>query len=93
MDIKTIAYNSLKELQKEKEVSKKVKINDKTVILGDAAILDSISIVNFFMKIENKISNIKKKKFTIKLNDIHRQNKGKKSLILGDFVKVLQKLV
>lgn len=93
MDIKTIAYNSLKELQKEKEVSKKVKINDKTVILGDAAILDSISIVNFFMKVENKISNIKKKKFTIKLNDIHRQNKGKKSLILGDFVKVLQKLV
>lgn len=93
MDIKTIAYNSLKELQKEKEVSKKVKINDKIVILGDAAILDSISIVNFFMKVENKISNIKKKKFTIKLNDIHRQNKGKKSLILGDFVKVLQKLV
>ena len=93
MDIKTIAHNSLKELQKEKEVSKKVKINDKIVILGDAAILDSISIVNFFMKVENKISNIKKKKFTIKLNDIHRENKGKKSLILGDFVKVLQKLV
>lgn len=93
MDIKTIAYNSLKELQKEKEISKKVKINDKIVILGDAAILDSISIVNFFMKVENKISNIKKKKFTIKLNDIHRENKGKKSLILGDFVKVLQKLV
>ena len=61
MNIKTIAYNSLKELQKEKEISKSAKINDKIVILGDGALLDSISIVNFFMKVETKISNIKKK--------------------------------
>ena len=93
MNIKTIAYNSLKELQKEKEISKSAKINDKIVILGDGALIDYISIVNFFLKVETKISNIKKKKFTIKLNDIHRQNKGKKSLILGDFIKVLKKLV
>ena len=67
MNIKTIAYNSLKELQKEKEISKSAKINDKIVILGDGALLDSISIVNFFMKVETKISNIKKKKVYYKI--------------------------
>jgi len=45
------------------------------------------------MKIENSISKKKKKKFIIKLNDIHKLNKGKTSLYLGDFIKVLTKLI
>ena len=93
MDIKKIVQDSIFELQKEKEIPKNQKINDKVVIIGDGAILDSISIVNFFMKVESKIYKIKKKKFVIKLNEIHKLNKGKNSLYLGDFVKVLKKLI
>lgn len=93
MDIKSISYAAIKDLQKENEIPKNKKISDKTVLIGDGALLDSISIVNFFMKIENSISKKKKKKFIIKLNDIHKLNKGKTSLYLGDFIKVLTKLI
>lgn len=93
MDVKKIIQNSIKNLQKDKEIPKKIKINDKTVIMGDGALLDSISIVNFFMKIENEISKQTGKKFIIKLQEIHKLNKGKTSLYLGDFIKLLKKLV
>ena len=56
MDIKKIVQNSIKKLQNDNEIPSGQKINDKSVIMGDGALLDSISIVNFFMHIENEIS-------------------------------------
>jgi acyl carrier protein len=93
MDIKKIVQNSIKKLQNDNEIPSGQKINDKSVIMGDGALLDSISIVNFFMHIENEISKQKGKKFIIKLQNIHKLNKGKTSLLLGDFTKVLKKII
>ena len=80
------------------EISKKDKIkmnlsNKKFILLGDGSALDSIAFVNFITRVEQSVSKELKKDFSIKLDKIHKINKGKSKLYLNDFNIALAKLI
>lgn len=87
-----IAKKSLKDACKESKINFNSKI-DKTILLGDGSILDSIAFVNFIVGTEDYLKKETKKDISIKIDKIHSINKGKKKLIFIDFVNALFKLL
>lgn len=92
-NLNEIANKTFDLLKKNKNIKNSVKPNDKTILLGDNAILDSISFVTFLTTFEELLEKKNKKSFIIQINKIHDLNQGKEKLVLGDFKKALLKLL
>jgi len=93
MKLDSIIIKIVKQLKSEGNLSKDIKVNDKTYLTGDKSPFDSVAFVQFTSCLEVEISKIIKKNFFIILNEIPEFKKNSKTFTVGNMKKFLIKKI